>query len=449
MSPVITVSLLILTVALPFLAAMIAIYTSATVHRKHGENGNITARADIDDIRCDDYTTRLVSIVRYMYPDMPYAFKFACTGVIVGEDTVLTVPECFAEDDGVMTADEITDAYFVSSGSQYWLNMRTVQKIDKIREFVMMDGQVPHRLKVLSVLGALPECTSASSSITLDKEGCEYSFVGWNDNPVKQQQEYTNYTYRGVLSEKPCTNFTGGGVFKGESIVALLRSNCQMESNGSLPPNERYTLLWDYQEKIKENFPHAYMRRKDREEAEMCRYLNSSISESDSIQIVNHSNQIIPGHSSDRLNERKFGEAEVGGSSYGHNVDDEKMYMVLEKFPLMSANEGGRSDIYKVEEQIDKLISEKMTMVSEIDSAAKTSQPYEQTSIEIERILGHLTDNEDVSRYSEEKFSSSVQKLATDNRKIIMKPEGDPLSVIPLDQSGADFYKGAHKLALS
>ncbi|VEN45997.1 unnamed protein product [Callosobruchus maculatus] len=249
-----------------------------------------------------------------MYPDMPNAFKFACAGIIVGEDTVITVPECFDEDDGEMTTNEIIDAYFVSSGSQYWINMRTVQKIEKIVEFVMMDGQMPHRLKVLQVFGALPECTPASSSITLGKEGCEYSFVGWNDNPVKWQQKYTNYTYRGELSDKPCTNYTGGAVLKGESVVALLRSNCQMEENGTLPPNDRYTLLWDYQEKIVENFPHAYVRRKDKEAAEMCGNLNSSILGSEDSQNFDATNQVIPGYSSDSLDERQCSEATVGGS---------------------------------------------------------------------------------------------------------------------------------------
>nr|CAI5860644.1 unnamed protein product [Callosobruchus analis] len=218
MSPLNTVSCLILIVALPFLAAMIALYITCILTAQ---------RKPHDDLICDSVSENLVSIIRLVYDDQLDVYKSACFAVKVSNSTALAAPDCFNGEDRFMDLNDLMKVYFVSSGSRSWLNRPSILDIVQITDKSTCINGTEQMMKLIRVDGSFTECIKGNKSETATQRSDDSDSNAGLDELLKNAS--LSLTYREMmlpLSDPVCRGHESGVFFNGDVPVAVVKPNC-------------------------------------------------------------------------------------------------------------------------------------------------------------------------------------------------------------------------------
>ncbi|VEN45998.1 unnamed protein product [Callosobruchus maculatus] len=231
MSPVNTVSCLILIVALPFLAAMIALYITCILRAQ---------RKPTDDLICDSVSENLVSIIRLVYDDQLDVYKSACFAVKASDSTALAAPDCFKGEDRFMDLNDLMKVYFVSSGSSSWLNRPSIQDIVQITEQSTCINGTVQMMKLIRVDGSFTECIKGNKSGAAHQRTDDPSSNAALDDLLKNST--LSLTYREMMlpqTDPICKGYTSGVFFNGNEPVAVIKPNCRSDDSDLLEDEYR------------------------------------------------------------------------------------------------------------------------------------------------------------------------------------------------------------------
>nr|CAH7723065.1 unnamed protein product [Callosobruchus chinensis] len=219
-SPVMTVNLVVLTVASPFLLAMILVYSLAPGSLSIGQNRS----------RCVDSSIRLVGILRYIYEDSPWSFRYVGTALIIGNNIAITVPQAVTVRDYYFLREKFQKIFYLSSGSKFWYNEKSIQRIKDVTFFPYSyddDGWATGEVVVLRTEGSFPSCTpceewlSVSSADRPTKPDCSFLVYGWKEDPTRAYERYVSENF----DVRYPGSIMGGPIFKDNAFWGMMRTS--------------------------------------------------------------------------------------------------------------------------------------------------------------------------------------------------------------------------------
>ncbi|VEN45999.1 unnamed protein product [Callosobruchus maculatus] len=219
-SAVMTVNLMLLTVAGPFLLAMILVY--AVGPGSLSINHNRT--------RCLDSETRLVSVIRYIYEDSPWSFQYVGTAIMIGNGIAITVPQAVTVRDYYFFREKFQRMFYLSSGSMFWYNEKAIQRIKDVTFFPYGhdgEGWATGEIVVFHTHGSFPNCTPCDKWLSVSKapvpEVADRSFSvhGWRDSPTRAYERYVSEHF----DAQTAGSIMGGVIYKDKEFWGMMRTS--------------------------------------------------------------------------------------------------------------------------------------------------------------------------------------------------------------------------------
>nr|CAI5860645.1 unnamed protein product [Callosobruchus analis] len=223
-SPVMTVNLVILTAAGPFLVAMILVYTLAPGSVSFGQNKT----------RCLDPDIRLVGVLRYIYEDSPWSFRYVGTALMIGNGIAITAPQAVTVRDYYCLREKFQRMFYLSSGSKFWYNERSIQRIKDVTFFpyIYDDGDwASGEIVVFHTEGNFPNCTPAEkwlsvSTAPIPKDpDSSFQVYGWKEGPTRAYEMYVSENF----DPKSPGSIMGGAIFKDKAFWGLMRTSASQQ----------------------------------------------------------------------------------------------------------------------------------------------------------------------------------------------------------------------------